>query len=243
METDWNLLPWQPSPPRRLPPRLAWCLSRCNSEQTNMQNNIWKTKARTLTADATVKPLTQLRALSSYSAIQSWHSCFSPDMTSAPRLCVFCVNVTTRRSAPHTHSCPPDLWNVCTKSLQEGEIIMQLKDMVWLWSFNLHHDLFLPAICSVQTCMNREKQVKWVGTAVPNNSINYWCSKMASVHLPDWWFKHQTAEGLSGCCLYTVNCLYCILGALCVIVMSQTPSILWTLWHNMYSLGHIDRYL
>lgn len=130
METDWNLLPWQPSPPRRLPPRPVWFLSPCDSEQTNMQTNIWKTKARTLTADATVKPLTRLRAPSSYSAIQSWHLRFSPDVTSAPRLFVFCVNVTTQRSAPQIHSCPPDLWNVCTKPLQEGEIIMQLKDMV-----------------------------------------------------------------------------------------------------------------
>lgn len=91
METDWNLLPWQPSPPRRLPPRPAWYRSPCDSEQTNMQNNIWKTKARTLTDDATVKPPTRLRA-----------PCFSSDVTSAPRLCVFCVNVTTQRSAPHT---------------------------------------------------------------------------------------------------------------------------------------------
>lgn len=96
----------------------------------------------------------------------------------------------------------------------------------------------------------------WVGAwaAVLDNPIIYWCLLMANTRLTGWCLKHLTARDSSDfdfCYLMSppVN-FFCLKssdggvgeGSLCHCSESNT-SILRPMWHNVYSSGHIDRYL
>lgn len=68
--------------------------------------------------------------------------------------------------------------------------------------------------------------------------INYWCSNMCSM----WAWQVHVLHIIS-----CNPCFYCIwkgrgvFVSLCPCSESNTPSVLWAVWHDVYSIGHIDR--
>lgn len=136
---DWNLVPWQPSPPLRLPPLQAWCPSLCDPGQSGDTNTV------------------ELLIVFSLR-----HLCFSPAVILAPCLCVLCVTVSAVSSLAHTKMAPHLLLThlsplICEMKcvhqiLQEGKYYAKLKcglTVKFSWHV-LHKSLLLPAITSIQ---------------------------------------------------------------------------------------------
>lgn len=113
---DWNLVPWQPSPPLRLPPLQAWCPSLCDPGQSGDTNTV------------------ELLIVFSLR-----HLCFSPAVILAPCLCVLCVTVSAVSSLAHTKMAPhlllthlsPLICEMCAPNPPRREILCKIE----MWSY------------------------------------------------------------------------------------------------------------
>lgn len=117
---DWNLVPWQPSPPLRLPPLQAWCPSLCDPGQSGDTNG-----------DTNTVELLIVFSLR--------HLCFSPAVILAPCLCVLCVTVSAISSLAHTKMAPhlllthlsPLICEMCAPNPPRREILCKIE----MWSY------------------------------------------------------------------------------------------------------------
>lgn len=131
METDWNLLPWQPSPPPRLLPRPAWCPSPCDSEPHPACQNLWKQQLWWLCrrdGHMTASLVLESRIP------EAWCDRGSPS--------VFSVLMWPHEEFLFTHSCPRDVFCVHQVSPRLGTYYATT-DLIQLWSFNTQELVFL----------------------------------------------------------------------------------------------------